>query len=81
MTKKWFNFDSALIRALEPNPGVFELVDKDGATVYIGGADNPHNCLKTLLTDPDATHITQRAKSVASNAGLTTSWVNYWPDE
>ena len=60
MTEKRFNFDSTLIRALEPKPGVFELVDKDEVTVYIGGADNLLTCLEELLTNSNATHITQR---------------------
>jgi hypothetical protein len=53
MADEWFPFSWSSMLSLKPSPGVYELADKDGMTVYIGGAENLNSCFESLLAGPD----------------------------
>ena len=61
MRSAWFSFGWNLMNALVPEPGVFELADREGLTIYIGGADNLRTRFERLLSDPDFDPVRQKA--------------------
>ena len=62
MADEWFPFGWNLMMFLQPIPGVYELADEDGMTLYIGGADNLRSCFERLLGGSDPLGIRQHAK-------------------
>ena len=61
MNEGWFAFGRNLLQALVQKPGVYEVADKEGKTIFIGGGKNVRSCLERLLADPDLRHVRQQA--------------------
>ena len=58
----WYPFGWNLMIGLVPKPGVFEIADEDGMTIYIGDAENLRLCFERLLSEPDFEEIRQHAE-------------------
>lgn len=52
MADEWLAFDSSQVAAVQRRPGVFELVDSEKSTVYIGSSDNVRNALEQHCGNP-----------------------------
>jgi len=62
MAEQRFAFGWSLLMLLKQRPGVFELFDEEGTTIYIEGASNIHQCLKRHLSKPGSSYVWKRAK-------------------
>jgi hypothetical protein len=52
MADEWLAFDSSQVAAVQRRPGVFELVDSEKTTVYIGSSDNVRITLEQHCGNP-----------------------------
>lgn len=52
MADEWLAFDSSQVAAVQRRPGVFELVDSEKSTVYIGSSDNVRITLEQYCGNP-----------------------------
>jgi hypothetical protein len=57
LEQRWYAFDQSDLDHTRPSPGVYELFDEEGTTIYIGSAPNLLARLKKHLKEPNTTSI------------------------
>ena len=62
MAERRYAFGWSLLMFVKHHPGVFELFDEDGMTIYIEGASNIRRCLERHLSKPNSSFVWKKAK-------------------
>jgi len=58
---EWWSFEESLVAGLKPEPGVYELANREETVIYIGSASNVRLRLQQRLREPTGSCIGRHA--------------------
>ena len=62
MAERRFAFGWSLLMLVKQRPGVLELFDDEGMTIYIEGAANIRQCLERHLSNAESSYVWKKAR-------------------